>query len=78
MPSSDPNVVTNGSFTRTYYLVAALPAASAANVGMELFVTDANAHPGNNFGSLAAGGGSFRARVRSDGSVWKLHGGFGY
>ena len=78
MPPVDPNVVYNGLVTRPYFTVSTLPAASAGNVGQEQFVTDANAHPANNMGQTAAGGGTYRARVRSDGTVWRLAGTFMY
>lgn len=68
----DPHVVV-GSYTRTYYTVATLPAAASMQ-GEILYVSDANANPATASGSTVAGSGSTRARVKSDGSAWKLEG----
>ncbi len=70
--AEDPNVVRNGSFTKTYYTVTALPAA-APNQGAQATVTDANASPYTFHGQIAVGGGTIRARVMSDGTNWRLH-----
>lgn len=69
--SNDPNVVA-GSYTRTYYAVAALPSA-ATNQGGFAYVTDADSSPWSNHGEIAVGGGTFRAKVMSDGANWRLH-----
>lgn len=51
------------------YTVATLPAASTAGAGAIAFVTDATA---TTFNSTAAGGGSYKMLVLSDGTNWKL------
>lgn len=74
MPPVDPNVNYTGLKTRTYRTFATLPAANAGNAGSIEYITDANAQPAQNFGQTATGGGTYRAKVRSDGSAWKYHG----
>ena len=69
--SADPNVVA-GSFTKTYYTVATLPAASTRQGGQET-VTDLTVNPWTNHGEIAVGGGTTRGRVVSDGTNWRLH-----
>lgn len=69
---ADMSVVRTGSFTRTTYTVATLPAASTKQ-GSILYVTDANASPWTFHGQVAVGGGTIRGRVISDGSSWRLH-----
>lgn len=70
----DMNVNYNGLLTRTYYTFATLPTAGTGIVGMECYITDGAANPVTNFGSTAAGSGTYRARVRCDGSAWKYAG----
>lgn len=67
----DPLTVT-GSFTRPVYTVATLPAA-AVRQGFLEFVTDASASSWTNHGQIVTGGGTFRTRVFSDGTNWRLH-----
>ena len=51
------------------YTVAALPSASASEIGARSFVSDA-ASP--SFGATAVGGGAVAVPVYSDGTVWKV------
>lgn len=60
-----------GGYTRSYYTFTTLPTA-ASQQGKEAFITDANASPVTNHGQTAAGSGTYRARVLSDGTAWKL------
>lgn len=73
--AEDPNVVRNGVFNKTYYTVTSLPAASAGNVGNIEWVTDANSNYSVDPNETVVGGGTTRARVKSDGSAWRLYGG---
>ncbi len=72
MASPDPYVVRNGSYTKTVYTVATLPTAASVQ-GAWRTVSDANASPWTNHGQVAVGGGTFRSRVMSDGTSWRLH-----
>jgi hypothetical protein len=71
MASPDPHVNRTGLYTRTYYTVATLPAASSKQ-GEDAFVTDADASPLTFHGEIVAGSGEIRARVLSDGTNWRL------
>jgi hypothetical protein len=55
------------------YTVSALPSASSQQ-GSVLYVTDSDRNGAIASGSIAVGGGSFNARVLSDGTNWRLHG----
>jgi len=69
----DFHIQQGGVYTRTYYTVATLPAAASFQ-GEELFISDGAAQESNNYGQTATGGGTFRCRVRSDGTAWKYMG----
>lgn len=73
---SEVSINDAGLYTRTYYTVATLPAAASMS-GKELFCTDLSVNPQTNTGLTAAGGGSTRGRVKSDGTAWRLAGTFG-
>ena len=63
-------IVSTASFLRAIPVtVASLPAASGANTGARLFVTDAL---GPVFGSAVVGGGAIPVPVYSDGTTWKV------
>jgi len=65
-----PVLITNVHRSRkTVFTVATLPSASAVGAGTRLFVTDATA---TTFASVAAGGGSNKAPVYSDGTNWLI------
>lgn len=51
------------------YVVAKLPAASAAGVGARAFVTDSSV---STFGTTVAAGGAINVPVYSDGTNWKV------
>lgn len=68
----DPAVVANGSFTKPTYTVATLPAASTKQ-GEIVWITDSDAAPNTAFNKIAVGSGAYAARVRSDGTNWRLH-----
>lgn len=64
-----PNAVTPAMLQITTYTVASLPTASTQRVGTRLFVTDANS---TTFASIAAGGGTNKVPVYSDGTNWRI------
>ena len=68
--SADPNVNV-GLFTKTIYTVATLPAA-AVSQGNREWVSDSTANGDISAGLTAVGGGTYRAKVQSNGSVWKV------
>lgn len=72
--AEDPHVVRGGVFTKTYYTVTALPAASSRPGQIE-WVTDANSNANVDPGETVVGGGNTRVRVLSDGTAWRLFGG---
>jgi len=67
----DNAVNRGGLFTRTMYTFATLPAA-ANNQGCEFFITDSTASPDTGYGQIPTGGGTFQARVVSDGTAYRL------
>jgi hypothetical protein len=67
----DPFTVA-GLFTQPVYTVATLPAAAPWQGALRL-VTDAASSPWTDHGKVATGGGTYRSRVISDGTVWRLH-----
>lgn len=68
--SNDPNVNAD-LFTKTIYTVATLPAASGRQGGNE-WVSDSTVNGEVGRGLTAVGGGTYRAKVISNGSVWKV------
>ena len=64
--SADPNVNT-GLFTKTIYTVATLPTVAGAKGNVE-WVSDGEVAAG----LTVAGGGTYRCKVRSDGTAWKV------
>lgn len=73
MPSLliDNAVARMGTYTRTLLTFATLPSA-ANNQGMEQWISDSTNPPDVNYGQIAVGGGTFNARVVSDGAAWRL------
>jgi hypothetical protein len=51
------------------YTVATLPSAATAGIAARAYVTDANA---TTFASIAAGGGTNKLWVTSDGTNWRI------
>lgn len=70
--SNDPNVVV-GSFTNTIYTVATLPAAANAQGNIE-WVSDSTVSGDIGKGFTVVGGGTYRCKVESNGTVWKIVG----
>lgn len=70
--SADPNVNT-GLFTKTVYTVATLPAAAVSQGNIE-WVSDSTVSGTTGKGLTAVGGGTYRCKVESNGSVWKVVG----
>jgi len=70
--SADPNV-NLGLFTKTIYTVATLPAAAGA-VGSIQWVSNSTVEGEINQGLIVVGGGTFKAKVISDGTNWRLFG----
>lgn len=68
--SADPAVNT-GLFTKTVYTVATLPAA-AASQGRIQWVSDSTANGQVAAGLTAVGGGTYRCKVISNGTIWKV------
>jgi hypothetical protein len=66
----DPHTVVSGLYVRPSYTVATLPSA-ATSVNESLYVSD-QTYNCTTFGTGASGGGTFRMRVRSDGSQWRV------
>lgn len=67
----DNAVNRQGLYTRTMFTFATLPAATACQ-GQEFFITDSTASPDTGYGQVPTGGGTFQARVVSDGTVFRL------
>lgn len=68
----DPNI-NYGLRTYTATTVAAIGGvASAANAGQRQFVNDSTVGNDTGTGLTAAGGGTYMATVRSNGTAWKL------
>ena len=68
--SADPNVNT-GLFTKTIYTVATLPAAAGSQGRIE-WVSDSTTGGDVAAGLTVVGGGTYRCKVISNGSVWKV------
>lgn len=68
----DSHVVQGGLYTQRYYTVATLPPAASLQ-GERLFVTDATVGEFIGGGSIAVGGGTYRVRVYSDSSNWRIY-----
>lgn len=68
--SADPNVNT-GLFTKTIYTVATLPTVAGAKGNVE-WVSDSTGNGEVAAGLTVAGGGTYRCKVRSDGTAWKV------
>lgn len=68
--SADP-MVNDGLFTKTIYTVAALPPAAAWQGRIE-WVSDSTANGETARGLTAVGGGTYRTKVISNGSAWKV------
>lgn len=66
----DPHINNMGLRTRPIFTVATLPPA-AASVNEILYVSDQSFN-NTTSGTIATGGGTFRMRVRSDGSQWRI------
>lgn len=60
----------------TGYTVATLPAASQ-NTGRTVIVSDASLSEATSTGAVVTGGGTIRARVKSDGTSWRITGSLG-
>jgi hypothetical protein len=69
----DPFTVTNGMYTKQMYTVTALPAAASCQ-GEVRWVSDMTENRNTDLGKTVSGGGSFKGRVISDGTNWKVHG----
>lgn len=65
--------VVAGAYTRPYYTLATLPSA-IAQINEIQYILDSTLSEAAGTGSIAAGGGSTRARVLSDGVFWRLYG----
>lgn len=70
--SADPNVNT-GLFTKTIYTVATLPAAAGAQ-GQIQWISDSTVSGDIGKGLTAVGGGTYRCKVQSNGTTWKVVG----
>jgi hypothetical protein len=69
----DVAINTTGLKTIPSSTVANLPGAAGLE-GQTRYATDLNAAPATSIGLTAAGGGTYRGLVRSDGSAWKIAG----
>lgn len=70
--SADPYVNT-GLFTKTIYTLAALPAEAARLGGIE-WISDSTVGGVIGKGLLAVGGGTYKCKVISDGTDWRIFG----
>ena len=70
--SADPNVNV-GLFTKTIYTVATLPAAASARGNIE-WVSNSTLGGDVSKGIVPVNGGTFKCKVMSDGTHWRIFG----